>query len=229
MDVSRELQHRIVASLARGRSTQLTASRLRLSEGLVVEVGSRFGWPHLGKLAEAADVLRQPRSTITAQPPVEETPVNNEPSRGPQSDGLSAGERDACRRWATASGVPVGSVGRLRQTVVEAWTSAGRPDVPDVPVPDDSTPTDLPAFMSDPQLDALDEVMDDAASRAERTMVARDVMDVSGDPTAALEPDLWALLDEVRGHRLAALHAWINGLDGLTAHARRLLAELEPK
>lgn len=79
----------IVESLARGRSAALTASRIHCAEQLVVEVGRKYGWPDLAKLASAAEELRahpQP-STPPAAPAVaprtftpKPAPTTTEPS-----------------------------------------------------------------------------------------------------------------------------------------------------
>ena len=56
-EVTVEDQIQIVSSLAKGRSLQLTASRLKISVQLVKAVGEAHGWPELDKLVEAHDRL----------------------------------------------------------------------------------------------------------------------------------------------------------------------------
>lgn len=58
-EVTVEDQIQIVSSLAKGRSLQLTASRLKISVQLVKAVGEAHGWPELDKLVEAHDRLAQ--------------------------------------------------------------------------------------------------------------------------------------------------------------------------
>lgn len=74
-------QIQIVSSLAKGRSLQLTASRLKISVQLVKAVGEAHGWPELGKLVEAHDRLAH------LGPP----PAKPEPAKTASSSSAPAG------------------------------------------------------------------------------------------------------------------------------------------
>ena len=64
----REKVHQIVSSLARGRTITATADRTLVDAAIVRKVGERYGYPDLGKLADAAEQLLNPAA---ATPPAE--------------------------------------------------------------------------------------------------------------------------------------------------------------
>ena len=126
--IPRSVQAEIVADLARGhRSTATIADRHHVPTDLVVTLRDTYG-PDLGRLSDAAEMLRRPALRDAASAPAALAEASGEPAAPPKmrkcyQDGLTRGERRACRAWA---GLPVNQHPAPKDAR-DRWIAAGRP------------------------------------------------------------------------------------------------------
>lgn len=145
--ISREKKAKIVEDLARNtRSLSAIATRHGVPVMVVHDLRDEYG-PEIPKLIEAAAELRRPvKLTKEEQVEVEPEPVTlADVGDRVGADGLTVPERAALRAWASASGRPVGLMGRIPGDLVAEWTELGKPTVSDDGVVDFAIVEDEPA------------------------------------------------------------------------------------
>lgn len=145
--ISREKKAKIVEDLARNtRSLSAIATRHGVPVMVVHDLRDEYG-PEIPQLIEAAAELRRPvKLTKEEQVEVEPEPVTlADVGDRVGADGLTVPERAALRAWASASGRPVGLMGRITGDLVAEWTELGKPTVSDDGVVDFAIVEDEPA------------------------------------------------------------------------------------
>lgn len=147
--ISREKKAKIVEDLARNtRSLSAIATRHGVPVMVVHDLRDEYG-PEIPQLIKAAAELRRPVKLTKELVEVEPEPVTlADVGDRVGADGLTVPERAALRAWASASGRPVGLMGRIPGDLVAEWTELGKPTgsddgVVDVAVVEDESAADV--------------------------------------------------------------------------------------